>query len=60
MWYKYCAHMYANGKVRPAETAPGMGVGEKMENDGGVNSSMLYLIYCKDFCKCYNVPPPST
>jgi hypothetical protein len=22
----------------------------------GVNSSMIYLIYC-NFCKCYNVPP---
>jgi hypothetical protein len=25
-----------------------------------VNSSMIYLIYCKNFCKCHNVPPPST
>jgi hypothetical protein len=25
----------------------------------GVNSSMIYLIY-KTFCKCYNVPTPST
>jgi hypothetical protein len=30
------------------------------ENDGGVNSNMIYLIYCKNFCKCLNVPPPST
>jgi hypothetical protein len=22
----------------------------------GVNSRMMYLIHCKDFCKCYNVP----
>jgi hypothetical protein len=22
----------------------------------GVNSSMIYLIYCKNFCKCHNVP----
>jgi hypothetical protein len=21
---------------------------------------MIYLIYCKDICKCHNVPPPST
>jgi hypothetical protein len=27
------------------------------ENDGGVNSSMINLIYCKNFCKCHNVPP---
>jgi hypothetical protein len=24
------------------------------ENDGGVNSSM---IYCKNFCRCHNLPP---
>jgi hypothetical protein len=24
------------------------------ENDGRVNSTM---IYCKNFCKCHNVPP---
>jgi hypothetical protein len=30
---------------------------EKME---GVNSSMIYLIYCKNVCKCHNVPLPST
>jgi glutathione synthase/RimK-type ligase-like ATP-grasp enzyme len=21
---------------------------------------MIYLIYCKNFCKCHNVPTPST
>jgi hypothetical protein len=21
---------------------------------------LRYLIHCKNFCKCYNVPPPST
>jgi hypothetical protein len=26
----------------------------------GVNSSMIYLIHCKNSCKCHNVPPPST
>jgi hypothetical protein len=26
----------------------------------GVNSSMIYLIYCKSSCKCPSVPPPST
>jgi hypothetical protein len=25
-----------------------------------VNSSIIYLIYCRNFCKCHNVPPPST
>jgi hypothetical protein len=27
------------------------------ENDGGVNSSMIHLIYCKNFCKRHNVHP---
>jgi hypothetical protein len=26
----------------------------------GVNSSNIHLIQCKNFCKCHNVPPPST
>jgi hypothetical protein len=26
----------------------------------GVNSSMIYLIYCKNFYKCHNVPPSTT
>jgi hypothetical protein len=48
--------MYVNGKIRPVETIPGMGgVGIKENGGGGegVNSSR---IYCKNFCKCYNVP----
>jgi hypothetical protein len=30
--------------------------------DGGEkgNSSMIYLVYCKNLFKCYNVPTPST
>jgi hypothetical protein len=27
--------MYVNGKMKPAETIPGMGGGEIKENDGG-------------------------
>jgi hypothetical protein len=30
------------------------------ESGGKVNSSMIYLIHCKNFCKCHKVPPPST
>jgi hypothetical protein len=35
--------------------------GEKRikKNGGGVNSSMTYLIHCKNFCKCHNVSPLS-
>jgi hypothetical protein len=50
--------MYVNRKMIPDEIIPGMG-GIK-ENGGGLNSSMIYLIYCKNFCKCHNVPQPST
>jgi hypothetical protein len=33
-----------------------MGWGERRAAEG-VNSTMIYLIYCKNFCKCHNVPP---
>jgi hypothetical protein len=36
------------------------GRGGKKENDGGENSSMIHLIYCKNVCKCYNVSPSKT
>jgi hypothetical protein len=52
--------MYVNGKVRPVQTIPGMGSGVIKGKGGGVNSSMIYLIYCKNFCKCHNAPSPST
>jgi hypothetical protein len=41
--------------MRPTEIIPEMGgeTGEIKENDGGVNSTM---IYCKNFFKCKNVP----
>jgi hypothetical protein len=52
--------MYVDGKMRTAEMIPGM-TGECVNgNGGGVNSSMIYLIYCKDFYKFHNVLPPST
>jgi hypothetical protein len=47
--------MYVNGKMIPVETTPGMGDGEIKENGEGVNSSMIQLIHCKNFCKCHNV-----
>jgi hypothetical protein len=36
--------MYEYGKLRHAETIPGMGEGGIKENDGGVNSTMIYCI----------------
>jgi hypothetical protein len=44
----------------PVETVLGIrGEGMK-ENSGGGDSSMKYLIHCKNLCKCHNVPPPGT
>jgi hypothetical protein len=40
------------------ETIPGMRGRRRMVE--GVNSSMICLIYCKNFYKYHNVPPPST
>jgi hypothetical protein len=60
IWCKYCVHMYVNGKMIPVETIPGMGGGRIKENGGGVNSSMIYLIHYKNFCKCHNLSSPST
>jgi hypothetical protein len=51
---EYYTLMYENGKMRPVETIPGMGVGGIKENDGGATSTM---VYCKKFCKCYSVIP---
>jgi hypothetical protein len=44
--------MYVSRKMIPVQTIPGMG--------GGVNSSMIYLIYCKSLYKCHNISLPST
>jgi hypothetical protein len=38
-----------------------MGEGGRVkESDGRVNSSIIYFIYYKNFCKCHNTPLPST
>jgi hypothetical protein len=36
------------------------GEGGMGERSGGGNSSIIYLILCKNLCKFYNVPAPST
>jgi hypothetical protein len=43
-----------------AETTPRMGGEGIKENGEGMNSSMIYLMCCKNFCKFHNVPPPNT
>jgi hypothetical protein len=30
------------------------------ESSEGMNSGMVYLIYCKNLCKCYKVPTSCT
>jgi hypothetical protein len=50
--------MNVSGKMRPIETVPGMGgSGRKKKMMEGVNSTMIYLINYKNFCKCHHVPP---
>jgi hypothetical protein len=43
--------MYANGKMGPIETIPGMGGSGGKENDGGGESN-----YHKNFCKPHKYP----
>jgi hypothetical protein len=52
-----CAQMCVNGKMRPVETVPGMGRGEKKENGRRIEFKYDTLIYCNNFCICHNVPP---
>jgi hypothetical protein len=40
--------------MRPVETVPVLGGWGIKDNDGGMNSTM---IYCKNFCKRHNVFP---
>jgi hypothetical protein len=49
--------MHVNPKMIPVETVPRIGGGGMEESSRGVNSSIIYLIHCKNLCKCYNVPP---
>jgi hypothetical protein len=42
----------------PTETIPGMRRGRGMVE--GMNSIIIFLIFCKNFCKCHNVPSHST
>jgi hypothetical protein len=50
--------MYINGKMISVETISGMGEVGRRRMVKGVNSSMIYLMYCKNFCKWHNVPHP--
>jgi hypothetical protein len=51
--------MYANAKIIPVETVPGIrGVG-MIERSGGDEFKYDILIYCKNLPKCYRVLPSS-
>jgi hypothetical protein len=52
--------MNVNGKMRTVETVPGMGGKGIKRMAERLNSHMTYLIYCKNFCKCHSISPPST
>jgi hypothetical protein len=49
--------MHVNAKMIPVGTIPGIGGGELRLAVEGVNSSVVYLIHCKNPCKCHNIPP---
>jgi hypothetical protein len=51
--------MPENGKMRPVKIVPEMGRDRIKENARRVNSNMIYLIYCKNFGKCHNLPRPA-
>jgi hypothetical protein len=50
-------HTFVNGKIVSVETITGTRGGKLRRIVEGVNSSMIYLIYCKNFGQCHNVPP---
>jgi hypothetical protein len=53
-----CTHV-CKWKKGTVENILGMGVGEWRKMVKGTNSSMIYLIHCKNLGKCHNVPPQS-
>jgi hypothetical protein len=48
--------IYVNGKMISVETVQEWREERIKEHGGGVNSSMIYLINCKNSYKCHNVP----
>jgi hypothetical protein len=50
--------MYVNAKMIPFESIPGMGVGNKGEKLGAVNSSMI-MIYLIHFINATMYPHPA-
>jgi hypothetical protein len=48
-----------NAKMILVASIPGIGGGGVKKNSERVNMSMIYLIHCKNLCKCHSVPPGS-
>jgi hypothetical protein len=44
----------------PVETIPGMRERRMVGMVEGVDSSTIYLIHCKNFCKCHSAHPLNT
>jgi hypothetical protein len=42
------------------EVIPGNGGGGDKRETGRTNPSIIYVIHCKNLCKCHKVPLPST
>jgi hypothetical protein len=56
---KYTGHV--NAKMILLKLFQESGEGTWKRAVEGINSSMIYMIHCKNLCKkCYNVPPPRT
>jgi hypothetical protein len=51
--------MYVNAKMIPVETIPGIRGWGIRERGRGNEFNMIYLIHCKNLCKCHNVPHPA-
>jgi hypothetical protein len=48
------------GYVRLIKGKPGAGARIKRAVEGWNQYDSYNLAHCKNFCKCHNVPPPST
>jgi hypothetical protein len=55
MVQKMCTHVCKSKNDTCSNNSRNGGVKVK-----GVNSPMIYLTLCKNFCKCHNVPSPPT
>jgi hypothetical protein len=55
-----CVHMYISEKMIPTEVVQGIGERGHRDYGGGVSSTLIHLINCKNFYKCPSIPLPGT